>query len=54
MAENSFYIDAYKNDNTIIADYYKFKDKYNNEIILNNIVNPLAIDNRHLISPIDS
>lgn len=49
---NQEYIDIYKNSNTIIMDYYKFSNK-NKQFDIKNIVNPLKIDNRQLVSPTD-
>jgi len=49
---NQEYIDLYKNSNAIIMDYYKFFNT-NKYIDVKDIVNPLKIDNRQLVSPTD-
>ena len=50
---NIDFINAYKDNTTILADYYKYSK---NGIImdLNGIINPLTIDNRQLMSPTDN
>ena len=53
-SHNSEFINEYKFDNTIITDSYKIKDSKGNLVNLDGIINPLVIDNRHLISPIDN
>lgn len=50
---NRDFIESYKSDKKIIADYYKFKDGAEKKDITG-IVNPLHIDNRQLVSPIDN
>ena len=51
--DNRDFIEAYKSDDRIITDYYKLvKDGKQYDIV--DIVNPLAIDNRQLMSPTDN
>lgn len=50
---NQELIQNYKNDNKIISDYYKLKDQLGKKHDLTEIINPLRIDNRQLVSPID-
>lgn len=47
---NEDIIKKYKNVHKIDAVYYKAKDKDNNEIIVDGIINPLKIDNRQITS----
>lgn len=50
---NQDYIDAYKNNNVIISDYYKLIQ--NNKVIdFDGIINPYEIDNRQFMSPTDN
>ena len=51
---NKDFIDAYKSEEKIISDYYKFKDKNGNVFDITGIVNPLQIDNRQLMAPTDN
>ena len=53
-APNSDFINAYKFDNSIITDSYKIKDNKGNIVNLDGIINPLVVDNRHLVSPMDN
>lgn len=53
MMTNQDYINAYKNETRIISDYYKFKDARGKICELSGIVNPLKIDNRQEMAPID-
>lgn len=50
---NQDFIDAYKSDTKIISDYYKFKDAYGKLHDIAGVINPLKIDNRQLMAPID-
>jgi len=51
---NQDFINAYKGDQKLISDYYKTRDKYGREIVLDGIISPLKIDNRQLMSPTDN
>ena len=51
---NQDYINAYKSDEKIIADWYKIKDSKGRVIDLDGIVCPLKIDNRQLMAPTDN
>ena len=54
MMTNQDYINAYKSDEKIIADWYKMKDAKGRIVDLNGIVCPLKIDNRQLMAPTDN
>ena len=54
IMNNKDFIDAYKSEEKIISDYYKFKDKNGNVFDITGIVNPLQIDNRQLMAPTDN
>lgn len=51
---NKDYIDAYKSEDRILTDYYKYRDTNGNVVNLEGIVNPLKIDNRQIVSPVDN
>lgn len=50
---NQDFINAYKNNDVIISDYYKLIQS-NKVITLNNIITPYEIDNRQFMSPTDN
>ena len=52
--KNQDYINAYKSEEKIISDYYKWKDENGKVIELSGIINPLKIDNRQLMAPTDN
>lgn len=51
---NLDFINAYKSEDRILTDYYKLRSSSGNIQQLTGIINPLKIDNRQLISPIDN
>ena len=52
-AINDYLINQYKSEQRIITDYYKYRDTHGKLHDLTGIINPIKIDNRQLISPID-
>lgn len=54
MSTNQDFIDAYKGDDKIIADYYRWRQQDGKVVELKGIINPLRIDNRQLMSPTDN
>lgn len=53
-AQNQYYIDKYKDFDTIIKTYYQAKDANGKLINIDGIVNPLKIDNRQQCSVTDN
>lgn len=53
-ATNKYYIDKYKDFDTIIKTYYQTKDTNGKLINIDGIVNPLKIDNRQQFTVIDN
>lgn len=51
---NQYYINSYKDEKRIIADYYKVKDNVMGKTDITGIVSPLKIDNRQLMAPVDN
>ena len=46
-------IEKYKNDKVLDKQFYEIPGQNGNNIVLDGIVNPLKIDNRQLVSPMD-
>lgn len=51
---NKDFIEAYKSDTKILSDYYKYKDAHGIVHDIAGIINPLKIDNRQMMAPIDN
>lgn len=54
MSTNQDFINAYKNEDRILSDFYTWKKSNGKTVVLDGIVNPLKIDNRQLMSPTDN
>lgn len=54
MSINQDLISKYKNDKVLIKTYYQAKDRNGMLANVDNVVNPLKIDNRQLMSPTDN
>lgn len=50
---NQDFIEAYKSDTKILSDYYKYKDARGIVHDIVGVINPLKIDNRQMMAPID-
>lgn len=50
---NQDFIEAYKSDTKILSDYYKYKDSHGIVHDIVGVINPLKIDNRQMMAPID-
>lgn len=51
---NADFIDAYKNDDRIISDFYKLRDKSGKLVDLTGTICPLRINNKQLMAPTDN